>query len=71
MGDVLMVKLFFHGREVDFTCISRLANSNMRLACTPDANAATEAEAGEKTRYTDLPTIVIFEIIATKASWWS
>ena len=54
------------GRTVawDFTCVSRLAASHLRLGILPGANAATEAEFRKRNHYADLPSTVIFEPIA-------
>ena len=48
----------------DFTCISRLANSNLRMGVLPGANAASEAEVRKRNDYKDLPSFVIFEPVA-------
>ena len=48
----------------DFTCISRLANSNLRMGVLPGANAASEAEVRKRNHYSDLPSTVSFEPVA-------
>ena len=48
----------------DFTCISRLANSNLRMGVLPGANAASEAEVRKRNHYSDLPSTVIFKPVA-------
>ena len=48
----------------DFTCISRLGNSNLRMGVLPGANAASEAEVRKRNHYSDLPSTVIFEPLA-------
>ena len=48
----------------DFTCISRLGNSNLRMGVLPGANAASEAEIRKRNHYSDLPSTVIFEPVA-------
>ena len=54
----------------DFTCISRLANSNLRLGILPGANAASEAEVRKRNHYSDLPYSVIFEPVAMETRPW-
>ena len=51
----------------DFTCVSRLASSNMRLGVLPGSNAASQAEIRKKNHYSDLPTTVIFEPVAIES----
>ena len=48
----------------DFTCISRLTNSILRMGVLPGANAASEAEVRKRNHYSDLPSTVIFETVA-------
>ena len=48
----------------DFTCISRLANSYLRMGVLPGANAASEAEVRKRNHYSDLPSTVIFKPVA-------
>ena len=48
----------------DFTSISRLANSNLRIGVFPGAHAISEAEVRKRNHYSDLPSTVIFEPVA-------
>ena len=48
----------------DFTCISRLANSNLPMGVLPGANAASEAEVRKRNHCSDLPSTVNFEPVA-------
>ena len=52
----------------DFTCISRLANSNLRMGVLPGANAASEAEVRKRNHYSDLPSTVIFKPVAMEGA---
>ena len=47
-----------------FTCISRLAYSNLHQGIIPGSSAATEAEARKRYHYSDLSSTVTFETIA-------
>ena len=47
----------------DFTCVSRLANSNVQSEALPGSTPASKAETRKRRFYSDLPTIVHFEPI--------
>ena len=47
-------------------CTSRLANSNVHLGIIPGSSAASEAEERKRNHYSDLPSAVTFEPIATE-----
>ena len=47
-----------------FTCISRLAYSNLHLGIIPGSSAASEAKSRKRNRYSDLHSTVSFQPIA-------
>ena len=68
-SDGLTLILWSVGRTLawDFTCISRLANSNVQSGALPGSTPASQAETGKRF-YSDLPTFVHFEPIAIDTS---